>query len=237
MKVAFQPIEPRKIYMRVVDQVVNMVREGHLKPGDKLPPERVIAEQMGISRPTVREAFAALEVIGVVETRTGQGSFIRSVDLENLMSRAESLFLEERSPFEILETRKALESYGAALAAERATSEQLAEIERALQMLRDGVAENQEWSEVADRQFHAAMAKASGNSVLADVLNVLLDMSEQRLWAKLREVDYSVPGNLEKGLGEHRRIYQAIWDRDAEAARDAVLKHFADVERDVFDAY
>ena len=99
MNVIFEPIDTQTIRMKVVDQIVKMIKEGKLSPGSQLPSERAIAEQMGISRPTVREAVAALEVVGLVETRSGQGTFVKGGDLENLKVRAEALFVEERSAF------------------------------------------------------------------------------------------------------------------------------------------
>lgn len=236
MSVIFKPVNNQTIRIQVVEQIVKMIREGRLKPGDQLPSERVVAEQMGISRPTVREAFAALEVVGMVETRIGQGTFIKTVDLESLKYRAESLFVDERSPFETLEVRKILESHSAALAASRGTDENILEIEKALQVLSEEATEYQTWSDTADIMFHKAIANASGNSVLLDVLNILLDISHHRLWLKLKEIGRLVPGSLEKDLQEHRSIFEAIKERNPEKAQDAVWKHFMDVERDIFGA-
>jgi len=222
--------------MKVVEQVFRMIREKKLKPGDQLPSERTIAEQMGISRPTVREAVAALEVVGLVETRIGQGTFIKSVELEPLRFRAESLFLEERSPFEALETRKVLESYAAALAAERATDEQLGEIAAALAEIEDGVKNDSMWNEAADRRFHLAVLAATNNSVLYDVTKMLLEMNQHRVWFKLKEMGRLLPGSLEKDLSEHQAIYNAILSRNQEKAKEVVWNHYVMVERDIFGA-
>ena len=235
MEVFFEPIETEKIYLKAVEQIVQLIREGRFKPGDKLPPERTVAEQMGISRPTVREAVAALEVIGVLEIKTGQGTFVTSADFEGLRSKAYSTFLDERSPYEIMEVRKAIESYAAALAAERGTPEQIAEIGQAVQAISDTATENQEWNEVADRQFHEALGKASGNGVLADVCNILLDMCQQKVLARLKELGRHVPGSLEKNVEEHSQIYEAIRARDPKAAQNLVWQHFENAEHDIFD--
>ena len=235
MEVFFEPVETEKIYLKVVDQIVQLIREGRFKPGDRLPPERTVAEQMGISRPTVREAVAALEVIGVLEIKPGQGTFVTSADFEGLRSKAYSTFLDERSPYEIMEVRKAIESYAAALAAERGTPEQIAEIGQAVQAISDTATENQEWNEVADRQFHEALGKASGNGVLADVCNILLDMCQQKVLARLKELGRHVPGSLEKNVEEHSQIYEAIRARDPKAAQNLVWQHFENAEHDIFD--
>ena len=235
MEVFFEPIETQKIYLKVVDQILELIRAGKFQPGDKLPAERVMAQQMGISRPAVREAIAALEIVGILETRPGQGTFITSADFNGLKSQAYSMLLNERSPFEILEVRKVIESYAAAEAANNAAPEQIAEIGMAVQSLNDSAVKNQEWNEVADRQFHLAVVNAAGNSVLTDLISILLDMSQQRVWAKLKELGHLVPGSLEKNVADHRQIYEAIRARDPEAARNEVLKHFVSVEHDIFD--
>ena len=235
MEVFFEPIETEKIYLKAVEQIVQLIREGRFKPGDKLPPERTVAEQMGISRPTVREAVAALEVIGVLEIKTGQGTFVTSADFEGLRSKAYSTFLDERSPYEIMEVRKAIESYAATLAANRGTPEKIAEIGQAMQAISDTATENQEWNEVADRQFHEALGKASGNGVLADVCNILLDMCQQKVLARLKELGRHVPGSLEKNVEEHSQIYEAIRARDPKAAQNVVWQHFENAEHDIFD--
>ena len=235
MEVFFEPIQSEKIYLKVVDQIIQLIREGRFKPEDKLPPERTIAEQMGISRPVVREAVAALEIIGVVETKPGQGTFVISGDFEGLRSRTYSAFQDERSPSEIMEVRRPIESHAAALAAERATQEQIAAIGKAVQMLSDTATKNQEWNDAADREFHDALARASGNSVLEDVCRILSDMCQQKVLARLKELGHLVPGSLEKDLDEHRQVYEAIGARDPEAAQNAVWQHFMRAERDLFD--
>jgi GntR family transcriptional regulator, transcriptional repressor for pyruvate dehydrogenase complex len=234
MSVVFEPIKTQTVRIQVVEQIARMIKEGRLKPGDQLPSERVIAEQMGISRPTVREAFAALEVAGLVETRTGQGTFVKPGDVESLKYRAEYLFVEERSPFETLETRKILESQAAALAAERATPEDLTDLNAALDILNASATSQNEWNEEADKDFHVAIAKASGNSVLYDLFKVLLDMSQHKVWSKMKEIGRQTTGSLGNDVAQHRMIYEAIRDKDPLKARQLVWEHFVGVERDIF---
>ncbi|MGD2157132.1 MAG: FadR/GntR family transcriptional regulator [Anaerolineales bacterium] len=231
----FKPIESRSVRLKVVDQIVQLVQEGKLKPGDQLPSERTIAERMGISRPTVREAVAALEVVGLVETKIGQGTFIKSADVESLETRIENLFQTERSPFETLETRKILESHAAELAAQKASLQQLEEIEAAFRELWDEADQSQDWNEAADRRFHIAIAEASGNSVICDVLHILLDIGQKRVWAKLKEIGRLIPGSLDKDFLEHQAIFHAIRERDPDKARNTVWNHFTSVEKDIFD--
>jgi DNA-binding FadR family transcriptional regulator len=214
-----------------VKQIISLVKQGHLKPGDKLPPERNIAEQLGVSRPTVREALSALELLGLLETKTGQGSFVCSTDLEGLESRLVTLFGEERSPFEVFETRRGIEAFAAGMAAQRATPQALSEIEKALRTLSDQVTRDGIWNDELDKQFHLALVAASGNSVLLDVATVLLDMSRRTLWFRLKEQIQTAPGSSEKYLEEHQQIYEAIRDGDAEQASAVTFKHFLNAEQ------
>jgi GntR family transcriptional repressor for pyruvate dehydrogenase complex len=230
----FKPIENRSVRLKVVDQIVQLIQEGVLNLGDQLPSERTIAERMGISRPTVREAIAALEVVGLVETKIGQGTYITSNNVDLLQTRLENLFQTERSPFETLETRKILETHAAVLAAEKASPEQIEEIRTALEAIQDEAENSQTWNEEADRRFHIAIAEASGNSVICEMLHILMDMNQQRVWAKLKEIGRLIPGSLDKDLLDHQEIYQAIQARDPDRAMIVVWDHFTSVEKDIF---
>jgi len=236
MSIVFEALKTQTVRIQVVEQIIKMIRDGKLKSGDQLPSERLVAEQMGISRPTVREAFAALEIAGIVETRTGQGTFIKSTDIDSLKHRAENLFVEERSPFETLEVRKILEMHSAALAAKRGIDADILEIEKAFRILADEAVNFQTWNDNADIVFHKAIANASGNTVLSDVFNILFDMNHHKVWLKLQEIGRLIRGGLEKDLQEHQSIYEAIKERNPEKAQAAVLNHFTGVEQDVFGA-
>lgn len=229
----FERIETKKVYVRIVEQILDLIREGYFKVGDKLPPERIIAEQLGVSRPTVREALSALEIVGLVESKTGQGTFIHSVDLESLKPRAVSLLQEEASPSEILEARRVVETDAAAFAAQRASLEEISEIEKALQALQDETAQSGRFSMETDRWFHLAIANAAGNSVLRELVTTVLDLTRQTLWGMMREKTHAMPDRPEKALQHHRAIYEAIRDRNVEQARAAMLDHLLNVEHGV----
>jgi DNA-binding FadR family transcriptional regulator len=234
VSIVFKPIEPQKMSLRVVEQIMDHVREGHLKPGDKLPAERIIAEQLGVSRPTVREALSALEIIGLVEIKTGQGAFVNAVDWNNKKAEALALLGEERSPFEVLEARRIIETDAARLACERASAQEIAEIEEAVQMLRDELASHGQWSEEADQQFHLSIVKAARNSVLMDLFVLLTEKTGRRLWARAKEKVHSIPGRSDEFLHEHAQIYEAIRERDPEKARTSILRHFTHAEQTLF---
>jgi GntR family transcriptional repressor for pyruvate dehydrogenase complex len=234
MKEIFNRVDTQTVRTKIVDQFVNNIKEGKFLVGDQLPSERIIAEQMGVSRPTVREAIAILNVMGLVETRTGLGNYIKSIEINNMINDTNTVSINERSPFEILETRKCIEAHAAFLAAERGTPELILEIGNILQALNDEVKRDKSWDEEADRCFHISIAKATENGVLVDILNTLMNMSQQHIWMKLKEIGRLVPETLDRDVQEHREIYEAIKSRDAYNARDVVWKHFSNVERDIF---
>ena len=105
----FNKVKTKKVYIKIVEQILDLIKEGRLKSGDKLPPEQVLAEKFGTSRPSVREALSALEILGITESRGGRGNFIKDTPRYPLYEQEVMELEEEESPFELLEARKALE--------------------------------------------------------------------------------------------------------------------------------
>jgi len=170
----FKKIKTQKVYMRIVEQITNLVEKGKLKPGDRLPPEHVLAEKFGASRPSVREALSALEILGVIESRAGRGNFIKnSLNLPSYRKKLEELEREE-SPFELLEARKIIESQIASLAAQRATEEDISAIQDSLNKMKNALPDIPRVMEY-DRKFHINIAKAAHNSVLFSMMSYLAD--------------------------------------------------------------
>ena len=116
-----KPIRTRKIYEQIVDQIGQLVAQGQLQPGDRLPSERELVERFQVSRASIREALSALEMMGLIEVRSGEGTFIRQVNIESVVTPlAWMLFIEKDTDLELYEARKILEVQAAGLAAERA---------------------------------------------------------------------------------------------------------------------
>ncbi|MBC7189570.1 FadR family transcriptional regulator [Candidatus Aerophobetes bacterium] len=218
--------------MKIVEQIVNLVEEGKLKPGEKLPPENILAEKFGASRPSVREALSALEILGIIESRGGKGNFIKnSLNLPSYRRKLEELAAEE-SPFELLEARKMIECQIASLAAERATEEDIAKIQDSLDKMRDALADVHKVMEY-DREFHINLAKAAHNSVLFSMMSYLADGLREKLWVNLKEKCYSLPGRSEKYIEEHARILEAIRNKNSKDASKETYKHLENVEKDL----
>lgn len=230
----FARIASHRIYQQIVDQISQMISTGTLKPGDRLPPERQLAEEFGVSRPAVREALSALNLMGLIEVRHGEGAFVQGVPVEGLM-HSMALFLameqDESLGRELLEIRAALEAEGAALAAERREEEDLATLSEALQKMESPLSEP--LAAAADWDFHRAVAAASGNGLLVQVMRLLGDTMKEYI-ATYREQLLRIPGNDQLLCDEHRGIYEAIRDRQPALARDRMHAHILRVRRTLY---
>lgn len=231
----FERITSQRIYQQIVDQISRMIREGALRPGDRLPPERQLAEAFGVSRAAVREALSALSVTGLLEVRPGEGTFIRSATPEGLVAPLALLLTIERDEAvgrELLEIRMALEAESAFLAAQRWEPEDLSAIEGALRAMEDEHRSGQ-LGAAADWQFHYAIAAASGNGLLLQVMRTLSESMRESLEAYRRRL-LRIPAMGDRLLAEHRGILEAIRDRDGPLARERMRAHIEGVERALY---
>jgi DNA-binding FadR family transcriptional regulator len=214
-----QAVENRRLYRQIADQIAALIERGEYKAGQRLPPERDLAKQLGVSRPSVREALIALEVEGYVEVRVGSGVYVVGPRTEDA---AEPLSTDS-GPFELIRARWLIEAECAALAAKNATKAQVRAIEEAL----DGMQADRDKGTMplgADRQFHLRIAEASGNSALALVVKTLWDQRTGPLFLRL-EHHYDTPALWTVAIREHRDIVSAISRHDAAGARSAMRRH------------
>jgi len=219
------PIRSTRIYEEIVRQVKAMIAEGRLKGGDRLPPERDLAEKFVVSRTSVREALRALESLGLVEIRPGEGTFIRQMSVEALVEPLALVMLSQREATgELFEARRLLEPALAALAAARATPEEIQEMDRILEEQAREVAAGRTGL-AQDAQFHAAIGAASHNRAITRIAHAIMD-----LLAQSREESLNTPGRPTRSHDSHRRVLAAIRGRDAEGARLAMLEHLESVE-------
>ncbi|MDK2821331.1 MAG: GntR family transcriptional regulator, transcriptional repressor for pyruvate dehydrogenase complex [Clostridia bacterium] len=224
-----KPIRTKKIYEEIVCQIKQLISEGKLKPGERLPSERELAENLGVSRASVREALSALRTVGVLEIRPGEGTFVQNIRDEAIIEPlAMALLLDSQAAMEILEVRLALEGQAAHLAAERVTSEDLKKMDDLLvemeQNLYEGVTED------VDLNFHLAIAEAARNSVLLRLMRTVYETMRQVLRTSRQRL-YTTPGNPELLLKQHKQILKALEKHDPEAAREAIIKHSLFVEK------
>ena len=218
----FQSIEPRRLYRQIADQIRALIASGEFSAGARLPPERDLAKQLGVSRPSVREALIALEVEGLVEVRIGSGIYVLStngVEAGGRRSHVEA----EAGPFELLRARYFIESECAALAAKNAQKAQVDSIGDALeQMTRELGEERQPLA--GDRLFHLRVAEATGNGALVAVVKLLWDERTGPLYAQL-EHHYDSPALWSAAMAEHRAVLKAIAEHDVLGARAAMQRH------------
>ena len=224
-----KPIKTQKIYEQIVDQIGQLVAEGHLKPGDRLPSERELVERFQVSRASIREAISALEMMGLIEVRSGEGTYIRQVNIDSVIAPlAWMLFIEKDTDLELYEARKILEVQAAGLAAERAEEDEINDMFEALEIMRIDL-ENHRLGEDADHHFHYAIARATHNKILFRLMNTISDTMKKTLKtsrSKLYE-DRATPERLYK---EHYFLYEAIKNHDVEKAQKLMLDHLVGVE-------
>lgn len=228
---AVEPIKSTRIYEEIVRQVKGLIAEGRLKSGDRLPPERDLAEKFVVSRTSVREALRALESRGLIEIRAGEGAFVRHISPEALIEPLALVILPHREAVkELFEARRLLEPAIAALAARRATPEDLAEMERILEEQAREVAQGRTGL-AQDAAFHAAVANSAHNRSISRIVSALMDLLTQS-----REESLHTAGRPTRSHQDHVRILAAIRRRDEVAAHRAVLDHLIAVERLVMGA-
>jgi GntR family transcriptional repressor for pyruvate dehydrogenase complex len=223
--VEIAPIKSTRIYEEIVRQIKGMIAEGRLKSGDQLPPERDLAEKFLVSRTSVREALRALESVGLIEIRPGEGTFVREISVDSLVEPLALVLLSQRAmTSELFEARRLLEPSIAGLAARRATRDEVHEMERILdEQAREIAAGNTGLAQ--DAAFHAALGTAAHNRAITRIVHALMD-----LLAQSREEAISTPGRPTRSHEDHRRILDAVKAGDAAAAERAMREHVVAVE-------
>jgi DNA-binding FadR family transcriptional regulator len=214
-------IEPRRLYRQIADQLRDLIVRGEFVPGARLPPERDLAKQLGVSRPSVREALIALEVEGLVDVRIGSGIYVRSTGSGHVPHANGDA--AAAGPFELLRARHLIESECAALAAKSASKAHVAAIDAALDDM-DRELAGGDMPLVGDRLFHLRVAEATGNGALVQVVKMLWEERTGPLYQQL-EHHYDSPKLWRTAIAEHRAVAKAIAQHDIAAARAAMGRH------------
>ncbi|WP_442680143.1 FadR/GntR family transcriptional regulator [Sphingomonas sp. ASY06-1R] len=218
-----------RLYESITRALEQAIEVGRYRPGDRLPSERELSDQFGVSRPVVREAIIVLELRGLVQRRHGAGVYVAPKASLQLSPPDEA-----DGPFEVTEARRLLEGEVAALAASAASDQQIAELEAILARIGD-MRSDQPTRERADRAFHVALARATGNDVLVGLVETLWDKRYQSplcvyFFSRAREAGIQPP------VDEHRLVLDAIRARDPDAARRAMRDHLARVTENLLIA-
>jgi GntR family transcriptional repressor for pyruvate dehydrogenase complex len=222
-------IRSNRLYEQVVERISDQIFDGSLRKGDQLPNERALAEQYGVSRTVIREAMKTLANTGLIEVRTGQGTFV--VDdtagaLKNSIQTLMRIGSDENRLRELVELRELLEPGVAELAARRAERDELERMQAMIDEMSSHMDDEASYIR-ADNRFHQLIALASRNRLIPRILDSIVDLLNE-----LRGEIFQVEGGPERGQAHHRTILAAIRDRDAPAARMAMEDHLAQVKRD-----
>jgi DNA-binding FadR family transcriptional regulator len=223
----FQSIEPRRLYRQIADQIRTLIRSGEFPAGARLPPERDLAKQLGVSRPSVREALIALEVEGLVEVRIGSGIYVQAPGNTAFAKGGGRATPDDggatAGPFELLRARYVVEGETAALAAKSAKKGQVQAIEDTLATMEHELDEDKQPLD-GDRMFHMRIAEATGNGALVAVVEMLWQDRTGPLYKQL-EHHYDSPALWQSAMAEHRAVLKAIAAKDAAGARSAMQRH------------
>ena len=224
----YKIVQSSRLYEQIVEQIEQSVQKGDLKPGDQLPAERELAEQLGVSRTAVREAVKALREKGLVEAYPGKGTFITSGSSNPMRQSLDRMMRSAQvdATSSLVEVREILEPEIAALAAVRATEENLNSLREAVAVM-DAAKRDPDAYIEADLDFHLELAEAAANPLILSLIDSIVGvLREQRM--RIFEVD----GGPDRGQYHHKKILEAVEHQDAPGAREAMRAHLRQVRED-----
>lgn len=225
------PTKETKVYELIVEEIKNRISLGILKKGDKLPTERDLAEQLKLSRASIREAIRALEVIGLVECRQGAGNYIKESFEDSLFEPLSMMFiLEDSNTQDILEIREALELQTVVQASKKITEGELKQLEKILVDMKGCTSEA--LNVQLDKKFHYTIAKASRNKIIINVLSVISQLIDE-LIKDSREKILADEANRVRLTKNHELIYEALRDKDTAKAYTVMREHFSLIHENI----
>lgn len=228
----FNPVSSNKLYIQIYKQILSQIRSGSLKIGDKLPTERELCEQFGVSRAPVRQALSALELNGYIYSRQGEGVYVKSTHPVDESQNA-SVILEAISPEDIVEARMHIEPIIAKFAAQRATDEEIEELQSIVKRMEEETRTGSYVPET-DEQLHIAIAKASHNELFITFMSAIVNaMKQQKMWEFIRDRTVTRPDYREVNFQEHKLLIKAIEEHDEEKAVKVMTDHM----QNLYDRY
>jgi len=225
-----EPVTAKKTYQYIVDQMIALIITGDLKAGDKLPPERSLAEMFAVSRASIREAFRAMEIVGIIEVKAGGGTYVTDFNIAPFINSVAPLFIRNLdAKHELMDFRIMLEGETVKLAALTRKAEGMKKMRRSVERMQKAVEQNDpKTGEEADIEFHLALFIATGNQIyivagesLSCILSTSVHINRSRLFEDTR--------NGVRWCEEHRRVLAAIETGDAEAAYHELRAHLEGV--------
>ena len=221
-------VRKKNLYEIIVSQIQNLIEGGKLKPGDKLPTDRELADAFKVSRHTVREAIRALENKNILKSRVGSGTFVVLDEEQELNEVLVKYVARERDRLsEVFQLRLMLEPQIASLAAQNATEADIVALESIVSEQENLISEgdSDRWVEL-DNEFHLTIARAAGNSLLARVVELIMS-----LLSVCRAEVYQSRKRIESSTKKHREIVMAISDRNTDEAAETIITHINDIEK------
>jgi GntR family transcriptional regulator, transcriptional repressor for pyruvate dehydrogenase complex len=213
-------IEPKRLYRQIADQVRTLVEHGEFPRGTRLPAERELAQQLGVSRPSVREALIALEVEGLVEVRMGSGIYVRD---QAAMAPGRAMPVTAEPPLETIRARELIECELAARAAASMKAAQVRGLRDAIRLMQQEVDAGQMPTQ-GDRLFHVRIVEAAGNAVLLRIVTDLYDERHNPLFVQLGS-HFENSSSWRLAIAEHQAVVEAVAAHDVQGARDAMSRH------------
>ena len=221
-----------RIYEKVSDHIKQQILNGKLKPGDKLPSDKELCELYSVGRSTIREALSVLKIMGLIETRQGEGSTVCKIDSENVgMPDFTGLLLSDQTILELAEARKSLEIANVGLAARNRSEQDLKRFQQIIQQMELNVLNKTE-SEKEDMVFHQTIAKATQNSIIVQLLESISEQMEKAM-REIRRMGFSNTSSADIVLEEHKSIYQAIVEQDVVKAQQSMKNHLGHFESEL----
>ncbi|MFW5855726.1 MAG: FadR/GntR family transcriptional regulator [Bacillota bacterium] len=216
----FKPVKTSRLYEEVIKQIKKLIIEGDISPGDKFPPERELAKKLNISRGVLREAFRVLEARGLVESRRGGGRYLRDYNQQNIyQSKANFINMEKAALLDIAEAREMIETQIIKKAVYEATMEDIERVEKINNALENADEKTYRESDL-DLEFHLAIARATHNFALYDLLEAQIE-----LLIELEQKHFLDPKKRKELCDEHRKILKTLKERDAERAAQVMSDH------------
>jgi GntR family transcriptional regulator, transcriptional repressor for pyruvate dehydrogenase complex len=216
----FKPVDSRRLYQQIADQIRELIDRGGFEAGVRLPPERDLAQQLGVSRPSLREALIALDVEGRVEVRSGSGVYVSATQPGPAQARTAAM---GESPSQLMEARSVIEGEVVILACARITEESLARLREIMRGMEAEIERRRARVDL-DRQFHLTLAEMSGNAVLSRLVGELFDERHSPISAKISS-RFESTRTWKTALKEHEAVLKAVEARDPIAAQAAMRAH------------
>lgn len=230
--VAVRVIRTKRLYEQIADEIVRFMRENGLQVGSRLPSEVALAEQLGVSRPSVREAMIALETAGLIEVRTGDGTYVRRLPGQEFRmpwARADD---PGPGPREQYAAQEILECEAVALTAEIISDEQIDHLEDIVDRMARRIERGQNPVE-QHMEFHVALAQASGNGMIAGYVREIWEMRQEPMWDVLR-AHALIPDSLRAGVASRRQLIACLRAHDVEGAKNIMRQHFSRMRKIYF---